>query len=135
MARLDQRDMAILHHYVEEQNRELYWNYLAQHEGNDGYGLLALGVVRNDSMPVAVANNFAQNHARSHDDRVPTEPEWEEFGQDLIASDLKQPKYWMEQHRPDLALKQPGKDIQSAPHPSFYNARLDPNPLTPPHLP
>src|SRR3546814_4021377 len=67
MARLDQRDMAILHHYVEEQNRELYWNYLAQHEGNDGYGLLALGVVRNDSMPGAVANNFAQNHARSHD--------------------------------------------------------------------
>src|SRR3546814_1369209 len=90
----------------------LYWNYLAQHEGNDGYGLLALGVVRNDSMPGAVANNFAQNHARSHDDRVLTEPEWEEFGQDLIARDLKQRKYWMEQHRPDLALNLPVKDIQ-----------------------
>src|SRR3546814_1869696 len=88
MARLDQRDMAILHHYVEEQNRELYWNYLAQHEGNDGYGLLALGVVRNDSMPGAVANNFAQNHARSHDDRVLTEPDWEEFGQDRKSTRL-----------------------------------------------
>src|SRR3546814_2335347 len=65
-------------------------------------------------MPGAVANNFAQNHAHSHDDRVLTEPEWEEFGQDLIARDLKQRKYWMEQHRPDLALNLPVKDIQSA---------------------
>src|SRR3546814_6849130 len=134
MARLDQRDMAILHHYVEEQNRELYWNYLAQHEGNDGYGLLALGVVRNDSMPGAVANNFAQNHARSHDDRVLTEPEWEEFGQDLIARDLKQRKYWMEQHRPDLALNLPVKDIQSAHDASFEKARIDPNAWTPRQL-
>src|SRR3546814_2779330 len=132
MARLDQRDMAILHHYVEEQNRELYWNYLAQHEGNDGYGLLALGVVRNDSMPGAVANNLAQNHARSHDDRVPTEPEWEEFGQDLIDRDLTQRKYWMEQHRPDRALNLPVKDIQSAHAASFEPDRINPTPRTPP---
>src|SRR3546814_17879467 len=117
MARLYQLDMAIRHHYVEEQNRELYWNYLAQHEGNDGYGLLALGVVRNDSMPGAVANNFAQNHARSHDDRGLTEPEWEEFGQDLIDRALKKRKYWMEQTRPDLATKLLVKDIQHAPEP------------------
>src|SRR3546814_16310170 len=94
MARLDQRDMAILHHYVEEQNRELYWNYLAQHEGNDGYGLLALGVVRNDSMPGAVANNFAQTHARSHDTRLLTAPHRGEFGQHLNAHLLKPPQAW-----------------------------------------
>src|SRR3546814_5097636 len=82
MSGLDSGDMHILGWYAEQGNRELYWNYLAQHEGSDGYGLLALGVVRNDNMPGAVANNFAQSHARSHDDRVLTEREWEQFGQD-----------------------------------------------------
>src|SRR3546814_1575277 len=66
MSGLDSGDMHILGWYAEQGNRELYWNYLAQHEGSDGYGLLALGVVRNDNMPGAVANNFAQSHARSH---------------------------------------------------------------------
>src|SRR3546814_20664160 len=84
--------MDILGFYAQGGNRELYWNYLAQHEGSDGYGLLALGVVRNDSMPGSVANNFARNHARSHDDRVLGEREWEQFGQDLIAYDLERRK-------------------------------------------
>src|SRR5690606_937122 len=99
--------MDILGFYAQRGNRELYWNYLAQHEGSDGYGLLALGVVRNDSMPGAVANNFAQSRARSHDGRVLTEREWEQFGQDLIAYDLEQRKYWMSKDRPDLALNLP----------------------------
>src|SRR3546814_14358242 len=93
MARLDQRDMAILHHYVEEQNRELYWNYLAQHEGNDGYGLLELGVVRKDSMPGAVDNKLAQNHARSHDNSVLSDTDWEELGQDVIDRAINDRKH------------------------------------------
>src|SRR3546814_5453713 len=58
----------------------------------------------------------------------------EEFGQDLIARDLKQRKYWMEQHRPDLALNLPVKDIQSAHDASFEKARIDPNAWTPRQL-
>src|SRR3546814_2993053 len=60
--------------------------------------------------------------------------EWEEFGQDLIARDLKQRKYWMEQHRPDLALNLPVKDIQSAHDAPFEKARIDPNAWTPRQL-
>src|SRR3546814_5329941 len=60
--------------------------------------------------------------------------EWEEFGQDLIARDLKQRKYWMEQHRPDLALNLPVKDIQSAHDASFEKDRIDPNAWTPRQL-
>src|SRR3546814_13364257 len=82
-------------------------------------------------MPGSVANNFARNHARSHDDRVLGEREWEQFGQDLIAYDLEQRKYWMEQHRPDLALNLPVKDIQSAHDASFEKARIDPHAWTP----
>lgn len=134
MAGIDQRDMDILGFYAQRGNRELYWNYLAQHEGSDGYGLLALGVVRNDSMPGAVANNFAQSRARSHDGRVLTEREWEQFGQDLIAYDLEQRKYWMSKDRPDLALNLPVKDIQSAHDASFEKARIDPNAWTPRQL-
>src|SRR3546814_15007568 len=106
--------MHILGWYAEQGNRELYWNYLAQHEGSDGYGLLALGVVRNDNMPGAVANNLAQSHARSHDDRVLTEREWEQFGQDLLLRDLARRQYWMGKDRPDLALNLTVKAIQSA---------------------
>src|SRR3546814_17980594 len=58
----------------------------------------------------------------------------EEFGQDLIARDLKQRKYWMEQHRPDLALNLPAKDIQSAHDASFEKAPIDPNAWTPRQL-
>ncbi|MFC3716327.1 XVIPCD domain-containing protein [Luteimonas soli] len=126
--------MRILGWYAEQGNRELYWNYLAQHVGSDGYGLLALGVVRNDNMPGAVANNFAQNHARRHDDRVLTEREWEQFGQDLLVRDLERRQYWVGKDRPDLALNLPVKDVQSAHDASFERARIDPNTWTPRQL-
>src|SRR3546814_11525555 len=78
-------------------------------------------------MPGAVANNFAQSHARSHDDRVLTEREWEQFGQDLLLRDLARRQYWMGKDRPDLALNLPVKDIQSAHDASFETARIDHN--------
>src|SRR3546814_19810809 len=40
----------------------------------------------------------------------------------------------MEQHRPDLALNLPVKDIQSAHDASFEKARIDPNAWTPRQL-
>lgn len=57
MSGLTDKDIRVLSSYAKEGNRELYWNYLAQLPENDGYGLLALGVVRNDSLPGRVANN------------------------------------------------------------------------------
>lgn len=134
MTGLNQQDMDILERYASAGNRELYWNYLAQHEDSDGYGLLALGVVRNDSMPGAVANNFAQNHARSHDDRVLSEREWEQFGVDLIQQDLKRRQLHMKNDRPDLALNLPVKDVQYAHDKSFRDYEIDPNAWTPRQL-
>ena len=60
---LNNKDVEILSFYAENGNRELYWNYLAQKPGNDGYGLLALGVVRNDNVPGQVADAYAQSAA------------------------------------------------------------------------
>ncbi len=71
-----------------EEPRELYWNYLAELPGNDGYGRLALGVVRHDNMPGATANRYAQNYAREHNGKVLSEREWDNFGVDLIKKDL-----------------------------------------------
>ncbi|RYH24979.1 MAG: hemolysin, partial [Alcaligenaceae bacterium] len=65
MAGLDERDIDVLGTYAKDGNRTLYWNYLARHPGNDGYGLLALGVVRNDNMPGAVANAYAQERVQA----------------------------------------------------------------------
>ena len=135
MTGLSQQDMDILRSYAEKGNRELYWNYLAQHEDSDGYGLLALGVVRNDSMPGKVANNFAQNHVyHHHGKRELTEREWEQFGIDLIQQDFLLRKAQIEDDRPDLALNLPVKDIQLAHDISFRGARIDPDAWTPHQL-
>lgn len=62
---LSRQDLDILETYAETGNRELYFNYLAQKQGNDGYGLLARGVVRNDNNPGTTANSFADRQARA----------------------------------------------------------------------
>jgi len=48
---LSERDMVVLRHYAAEGNRELYWSYLAQLPGNDGYGRPRAGRVA--PMPLA----------------------------------------------------------------------------------
>ena len=115
MAGLNQRDIRILEDYAKNGNRMLYWNYLAHQPGSDGYGLLALRVVRNDNMPGAIANAFAQAHARTHIHRTLSEREWEGFGQSLIHKDLARRKYYLEEeYQPDKALNLPVKDVQGA---------------------
>ncbi len=138
MGGLTQKDIRILTAYADSGNRELYWNYLSQLPGEVGYGTLALGVVRNDSLPGRVANSYAQERARTqHDDgsRFPnavlSERQWEAFGQTLLKEDLALRQYWSQQQRPDLALNLPGKDVMTAHDRAFERHRLDPNCWTP----
>lgn len=133
MSGLTEQDLHILEHYAREGNRELYWNYLAQKEGADGYGLLALGVVRNDSMPGATANHFADNRARA-DGRRLSERDWERFGEDLIKRDFALRIERFEDGRPDLALNLPVEDVQHAHDGAFRQAHIDPNAWTPRQL-
>jgi hypothetical protein len=133
MPGLTQQDLDILQFYAKEGNRELYWNYLAQKEGADGYGLLALGVVRNDSMPGAVANHFADNRART-DGRILSERDWERFGEDLVRRDLALRTQYAADGRADLALNLPVADVQRAHDGAFREARIDPNAWTPRQL-
>lgn len=91
MSGLTEHDLGILRNYAKDGNRELYWNYLSQLPGADGYGTLALGVVRNDSLPGRVANSYAQSYASTqHDEgsRFPdtrlSERQWEAFGRTLL---------------------------------------------------
>ncbi len=133
MSGLPPQDLEILEFYAARGNRELYWNYLAQKEGSDGYGLLALGVVRNDSMPGAVANHFADNRARS-DGRVLSERDWERFGEDLVRRDLALRARYLDSGRADLALNLPVDDVQRAHDGAFRQARIDPNAWTPRQL-
>ncbi len=63
MSKLTEDNFRVLEHYAKTGNRELYWNYLSQLPGADGYGTLALGVVRNDNLPGQVANKYAQDYA------------------------------------------------------------------------
>ena len=138
MSGLTQRDIKILTSYASAGNRELYWNYISQLPDADGYGTLALGVVRNDSLPGQVANSYAQDYARTQHDsgsRFPnaqlSERQWETFGQTLLKQDLELRKYWSEHQRPDLALNLPGKDVMLAHDRAFEQHRLDPNCWTP----
>lgn len=138
MSGLTQKDIRILTSYADAGNRELYWNYLSQLPGADGYGTLALGVVRNDSLPGRVANSYAQDYASNQHDNgsrfpnaVLSERQWENFGQTLLKRDLELRSYWMDQHQPDKALNLPGKDVMRAHDRAFERHDLDPNCWTP----
>lgn len=138
MSGLTQKDIRILTSYADAGNRELYWNYLSQLPGADGYGTLALGVVRNDSLPGQVANSYARDHARNQHDngsRFPnadlSERQWEAFGQTLLKRDLELRNFWMGQNQPDKALNLPGKHVMLAHDRAFEQHDLDPNCWTP----
>lgn len=138
MSGLNQKDIDILRTYADQGNRELYWNYLAQKPGNDGYGLLALGVVRNDNLPGQVANAYAQLEAADQHDRNPrlrnrvlSEREWGAFGQTLLERDLQLREGWVQGGNPSLALNLPGRDVQKAHDQAFERHHLDPNCWTP----
>src|ERR1700744_1446495 len=128
---LSQQNLRVLTYYAKERNRELYWNYLAELPGNDGYGLLALGVVRHDNVPGATANLYAQNYAREHSGKVLSEREWDNFGVDLIRNDLAYRKAQLEAGRPDLALNLPALKVREAHDKSFNAIDVDADAWTP----
>ena len=138
MTGLTQNDIDVLARYAKAGNRELYWNYLSQLPGADGYGTLALGVVRNDSIPGQVANEFAQSYASTQGSQGSrfanterTERGWDEFGKTLIQRDLEARLQQLADNRPDLALNLPGKDVMLSHDRAFEQHRLDPNCWTP----
>ncbi len=131
---LNERDMGVLRHYAQQGNRELYWNYLAQTPGNDGYGTLALGVVRNDNMPGKMANAYAQEYARSANGRTLSERGWDNFGENLVRLDLEQREARMRAGRPDQALNLPVSDVQRAHDRAFQQVGISPNAWTPREL-
>mgnify|MGYP006951075235 CR=1 FL=1 len=133
MAGLSQRDMDVIADYAKAGNRELYFNYLAQKDGSDGYGLLALGVVRNDNAPGATANHFAQNQARK-DGLAYGERDWQEFGVELMRNDVALRQAQFAARRPDLALNLPVKDIQTAHDLAFDRRDINPDAWTPRQL-
>lgn len=127
---LNTMDLQILEKYALAGNRELYFNYLAQKQGSDGYGLLALGVVRNDNAPGATANSFADRQARQ-DGATLNEGQWQAFGVELIQRDVALRRRQLEDQRPDLALNLPVREVQKA-HDDAFNARdIDPSAWTP----
>jgi hypothetical protein len=128
---LSAQDIKVLKYYAKTGNRELYWNYLAELPGNDGYGRLALGVVRNDNMPGATANMYAQNYAREHDGKFLTEREWDSFGIDLIEQDLALRQVAFAKGDTVGALNLTGKKVEEAHDKAFGDIGIDPNAWTP----
>lgn len=133
MAGLTAQDMEMLKFYSAKGNRELYFNYLAQKEGNDGYGLLALGVVRNDNAPGATANIFADSQARDDGVRM-SERDWQAFGVELMRNDFALRQQQVDAGRPDLALNLPVKDVQASHDPTFRRREINPDAWTPRQL-
>lgn len=133
MEGLNAKDIEILRFYAENDNRELYFNYLAHKAGNDGYPLLALGVVRNDNAPGATANVFADNQARA-DGVAMGERGWQDFGVDLMQADFALRFKHFEAGRPDLALNLPARDVQDSHDPIFRQYGINPDGWTPRQL-
>ena len=129
---LSQKDLEILRHYATHDNRELYWNYLAQRPDNDGYGLLALGVVRNDNMPGAIANTYAQNYAMKHSGVSMSEREWDQFGINLMTHDFKlRQKFAASDDHPEYSLNLPVIEVMKIHDRTFESHNIDPNAWTP----
>lgn len=131
MSGLNREELEILRYYADHGNRELYWNYLAQHKDNDGYGLLALGVVRNDNVPGAVANIYAENYAKSHGGHHLSERQWQNFGVDLMRQDFKLREQMLDGRHPELALNLPVRYVQQSHDAAFRSHGIDPNAWTP----
>lgn len=129
MPGLTKKDIDILAHYAGKENRELYWNYLSQLPGNDGYGLLALGVVRNDNVPGQVANTYAQDVAR-HTKPGMSERDWEQFGVDLMQRDLAA-RQQVFKNDPAQALNLPSGTVIDVHDDAFENAGIDKEAWTP----
>ncbi|TCZ82819.1 XVIPCD domain-containing protein [Lysobacter sp. N42] len=134
MSGLTERDLRVLAHYAHHGNRELYWNYLAQLPGNDGYGALALGVVRNDNVAGATANVFAQEVARRKNGIVLIEREWQRFGVDLMRADLQLRTELAENGHARLALNLPVSLVQRAHDRTFRKRDIEVNAWTPREL-
>lgn len=133
MEGLNAKDIEILGFYAREGNRELYFNYLAHKAGNDGYPLLALGVVRNDNAPGATANVFADTQARA-DGVAMGERGWHGFGVDLMRADFALRFAHFKAGRPDLALNLPARDVQDSHDPIFRQYGINPDGWTPRQL-
>jgi hypothetical protein len=127
---LDKRDIDVLSYYAEQGNRELYWNYLANKQGNDGYGLLALGVVRNDNAPGATANLFADSQARS-DGVTMSERQWNTFGADLMKRDFESRRSYFDNGQSAQALNLPVKDVEAVHDATFQKYGINPDGWTP----
>lgn len=129
-AGLNRKDLEILSAYAAADNRELYFNYLAQKQGSDGYALLALGVVRNDNIPGATANSFANRQALADGVHM-SESDWQSFGVELMKADLALRAEHLYGDRPDLALNLPVKDVQRSHDATFKKWEIDPSAWTP----
>jgi hypothetical protein len=138
MSGLIAKDLTVLQYYADNGMRERYWNYLANHTTNDkpdsdGYGALALTVVRNDAMPGKVANNYAQNYVESHPIggvNILNERQWEKVGVDLIRADLAERQKLYPTH-PDLALNLPVEKVYHSHINAFNKNGIDPKAWTP----
>lgn len=130
MAELTARDLQVLEHYATGGNRELYWNYLANTPGNDGYGLLALGVVRNDNMPGATANAYARSIAAETRPGM-TERDWESVGVELMRNDFAARSELYNSGRRDKALNLPGATVAQVHDETFELAGIDRRAWTP----
>lgn len=134
MPALTRKDLDVLDHYATRGNRELYWNYLAQREGNDGYGLLALGVVRNDNAPGATANAYAAMMAREVNGRELSERDWEMFGRELMHHDLAVRREHFDNGRALPALNLSAREVQRVHDRAFREAGITPDAWTPRQL-
>jgi hypothetical protein len=139
MSGLIKDDLTVLQYYADNGMRERYWNYLANHQTNDKpdadkYGELALSVVRNDSMPGRIANNYAQNYVENHPiagKKLLSEQQWEKVGVDLIREDLKQRQDLYAKNRPDLALNLPVESVYESHRKAFASNGIDAKAWTP----
>jgi hypothetical protein len=140
MAQLEDKDIKILDYYADKGMRERYWNYINYVEKRElgqnyeGYGLLALSVVRNDAMPGKIANNYAQNYVAEHPlngKSLLGERQWERVGIDLMKEDYAIRAALVKSGQHEQALNLPVEHVYAAHANAFKTNGIDHRAWTP----
>ena len=87
--------------------------------------------MRNDSIPGAVANAYAQSSALTHDAVSLSEKGWKEIGRRLVQEDFAKRVSHFDRGEDVLALNLPARDVQDAHRRSFAYEHISLNAWTP----
>lgn len=127
MAGLTRQDLDILLHYAEQGNRGLYWHYLANQPGSDGYAALTLDALRHNSQQGMALNHYLILFTSMVKGTDFTELDQEQLDIALMVKDLNERRKLVAQGKNLMALNLPVEQVIQSHQEAFELLDIDPD--------